>query len=94
MLFVFSVTAVKIAIGKPLFSLDFVFAYESFSINLAFSCCSQGIIMLIMATDMARHSEILDQFKAQVESGFNFDNQEHLNYVSLIFINPMPFFFH
>ncbi|XP_030833794.1 high affinity cGMP-specific 3',5'-cyclic phosphodiesterase 9A isoform X2 [Strongylocentrotus purpuratus] len=46
----------------------------------------QGIIMLIMATDMARHSEILDQFKAQVESGFDFSNQEHLNYLRMVLI--------
>ncbi|XP_063960287.1 high affinity cGMP-specific 3',5'-cyclic phosphodiesterase 9A-like [Lytechinus pictus] len=46
----------------------------------------QGIIMLIMATDMARHSEILDQFKAQVEGGFDFENQEHLNYLRMVLI--------
>ena len=40
--------------------------------------------MLIMATDMARHSEIIDQFESQVKDGFDFKNQEHLNYVSIV----------
>ena len=43
----------------------------------------QGVIMLILATDMARHSEILDQFKKYVKNGFEISNEEHLNYVSI-----------
>ncbi|XP_022090875.1 high affinity cGMP-specific 3',5'-cyclic phosphodiesterase 9A-like isoform X2 [Acanthaster planci] len=51
-----------------------------------FKVIRQGIIMLILATDMARHSEILDQFKKYVESGFNFNNEEHLNYLKMLLI--------
>ena len=42
----------------------------------------QGMISLILATDMARHSEILDKFKSQVEGNFDFNSAEHLNSVS------------
>ncbi len=44
----------------------------------------QGMISLILATDMARHSEILDKFKSQVEGNFDFNSAEHLNSVSVI----------
>eukprot|EP00061_Rhincodon_typus_P016650 g44977.t1 len=36
----------------------------------------QGIITLILATDMARHGEILDSFKPKVAT-FDFLNEEH-----------------
>ncbi|XP_078283128.1 high affinity cGMP-specific 3',5'-cyclic phosphodiesterase 9A-like isoform X3 [Rhinoraja longicauda] len=36
----------------------------------------QGIITLILATDMARHGEILDTFKPKVDN-FDFSNEEH-----------------
>ena len=39
--------------------------------------------MLILATDMARHSEILETFKAKVDK-FDFANEDHLNSVSRI----------
>ncbi|XP_038058102.1 high affinity cGMP-specific 3',5'-cyclic phosphodiesterase 9A-like isoform X2 [Patiria miniata] len=51
-----------------------------------FKAIRQGIIMLILATDMARHSEILDQFKKYVETGFEFTNEEHLNYLKMLLI--------
>ena len=44
--------------------------------------------MLILATDMARHSEILEAFKAKIEKGFDFTNEDHLNSV-----NCSPFTF-
>lgn len=43
----------------------------------------KGIITLILATDMARHGEILDKFKPKVET-FDFSNEEHKISVSKI----------
>lgn len=43
--------------------------------------CFQGIITLILATDMARHGEILDSFKQKVDN-FDFTNEEHVTCVS------------
>ncbi|GAB0178278.1 high affinity cGMP-specific 3',5'-cyclic phosphodiesterase 9A [Grus japonensis] len=37
----------------------------------------QGIITLILATDMARHAEILDSFKEKMEN-FDYSNEEHM----------------
>lgn len=42
--------------------------------------CFQGIITLILATDMARHGEILDSFKQKVDN-FDFTNEEHVTCV-------------
>jgi len=39
--------------------------------------------MLILATDMARHSEILETFKAKIDK-FDFGNEDHLNSVRKI----------
>ncbi|XP_031815085.1 high affinity cGMP-specific 3',5'-cyclic phosphodiesterase 9A isoform X1 [Sarcophilus harrisii] len=39
----------------------------------------QGIITLILATDMARHAEILDSFKEKMEN-FDYTNEEHMIY--------------
>ena len=36
--------------------------------------------MLILATDMARHSEILESFKSKVDQ-FDFSNEDHVNSV-------------
>jgi hypothetical protein len=43
----------------------------------------EGVIRCILATDMARHNEILDQFK-QITPVFDFANLTHANLVSLI----------
>nr|XP_042715144.1 high affinity cGMP-specific 3',5'-cyclic phosphodiesterase 9A isoform X3 [Chrysemys picta bellii] len=37
----------------------------------------QGIITLILATDMARHAEILDSFKEKMDN-FDYSNEEHV----------------
>ncbi|KAH0518201.1 High affinity cGMP-specific 3',5'-cyclic phosphodiesterase 9A [Microtus ochrogaster] len=37
----------------------------------------QGMITLILATDMARHAEIMDSFKEKMEN-FDYSNEEHL----------------
>ena len=41
----------------------------------------QGIITLVLATDMARHGEILTSFKEKLEN-FDFTNDQHLAAVS------------
>ncbi|CAI9738060.1 affinity cGMP-specific 3 3' [Octopus vulgaris] len=44
-----------------------------------------GITMLILATDMARHAEIMDKFNSIV-SDFNFENKDHLNTLKMVLI--------
>lgn len=39
--------------------------------------------MLVLATDMARHGEILESFKSKIDN-FDFTNDDHLNSVGLI----------
>ncbi|TKC46022.1 hypothetical protein EI555_012564 [Monodon monoceros] len=41
----------------------------------------QGVITLILATDMARHAEIMDSFKEKMEN-FDYSNEEHMTLVS------------
>lgn len=41
----------------------------------------QGIITLILATDMARHAEIMDSFKETMKN-FDYSNEEHVTLVS------------
>lgn len=43
---------------------------------------SQGMTMLILATDMARHGEIMESFKEKLASGFDFANKEHMDTVT------------
>lgn len=40
----------------------------------------QGMITLILATDMARHAEIMDSFKEKMEN-FDYSNEEHMTLV-------------
>ena len=40
----------------------------------------QGTITLILATDMARHGEILDSFKQKVDN-FDYSDEEHVTCV-------------
>ena len=42
----------------------------------------QGIIELILATDMARHGEFMEQYKKCLASGFDVQNEEHLKTVN------------
>ena len=42
----------------------------------------EGMIRCILATDMARHNEILNQFN-QIAPEFDYDNRAHINLVSL-----------
>lgn len=43
----------------------------------------QGMITLILATDMARHAEIMDSFKEKMEN-FDYSNEEHLTLVGCV----------
>ncbi|XP_043556147.1 high affinity cGMP-specific 3',5'-cyclic phosphodiesterase 9A-like [Chiloscyllium plagiosum] len=45
----------------------------------------QGIINLILATDMARHGEILDNFKQKIET-FDFSNEEDVTCLKMVLI--------
>ncbi|KAJ8316198.1 hypothetical protein KUTeg_006212, partial [Tegillarca granosa] len=50
-----------------------------------------GMTMLILATDMARHGEIMDNFKAKIEMGFDHKDKENLDtgLVTLILATDM-----
>lgn len=54
--------------------------FENFDAEL-FRTVREGIIRCILATDMARHNEILDQFREAIEEGFDFTNKVHVNLV-------------
>lgn len=41
----------------------------------------KGITMLILATDMARHEEIMDNFKMKLEPEFDYKNKDSLDTV-------------
>ncbi|XP_052348797.1 high affinity cGMP-specific 3',5'-cyclic phosphodiesterase 9A-like isoform X2 [Oncorhynchus keta] len=51
----------------------------------AFKQIRQGIITLILATDMARHGEILDSFKHKVDR-FDFSDEEHVTCLKMVLI--------
>uniref|UniRef100_A0A3B3IB13 Phosphodiesterase n=1 Tax=Oryzias latipes TaxID=8090 RepID=A0A3B3IB13_ORYLA len=51
----------------------------------AFKKIRQGIITLILATDMARHGEILETFKLNVDH-FDFTNEEHVASLKTVMI--------
>ncbi|XP_029568162.1 high affinity cGMP-specific 3',5'-cyclic phosphodiesterase 9A isoform X5 [Salmo trutta] len=51
----------------------------------AFKQIRQGINTLILATDMARHGEILDSFKHKVDS-FDFSDEEHVTCLKMVLI--------
>jgi hypothetical protein len=40
--------------------------------------------MLILATDMARHAEIMDSFKDKLATGFDFNSKEHMDTVRFV----------
>ncbi|KAA3673314.1 high affinity cGMP-specific 3',5'-cyclic phosphodiesterase 9, partial [Paragonimus westermani] len=46
----------------------------------------QGITSLILATDMARHGEILDSMKRNLEEGFNLEKKEHRETLKMVLI--------
>ena len=42
----------------------------------------QGIIELILATDMAKHAEIMKKYSECLSGGFDKNNEEHVQLVS------------
>ncbi|KAL0985555.1 hypothetical protein UPYG_G00158550 [Umbra pygmaea] len=58
--------------------------FSSFDAD-TFKQIRQGIITLILATDMARHGEILDSFKIKVDS-FDFTDEEHVTCLKMVLI--------
>lgn len=52
-------------------------------------CIFKGTITLILATDMARHGEILDSFKQKVDS-FDYTDEEHMTCVRTAASFPLP----
>ncbi|TRY64855.1 hypothetical protein DNTS_006188 [Danionella cerebrum] len=51
----------------------------------AYKQIRQAIITLVLATDMARHGEILDSFKHKVDN-FDFTNDEHVTCLKMVLI--------
>ncbi|XP_047457903.1 high affinity cGMP-specific 3',5'-cyclic phosphodiesterase 9A isoform X4 [Mugil cephalus] len=51
----------------------------------AFKQIRQGTITLILATDMARHGEILDSFKQKVDN-FDYADEEHVTCLKMVLI--------
>lgn len=57
-----------------------------------FRVIREGIIRCILATDMARHNEILAQFKEAVVDGFDFTNKTHVNLVSNLHLSLLIYY--
>ena len=45
----------------------------------------QDMIILILATDMSRHAEILEAFKAKIDN-FDFQSEDHITSLKMILI--------
>lgn len=59
-------------------------SFQSISYNcIVLFSVLQGITQLILATDMARHSEIIENFKSKLDGNFDFKNKEQLDTVSM-----------
>ena len=56
-----------------------------FSVVLVQFSCVQDMIILMLATDMARHAEILDNFKQKLDN-FDYSSEDHLNTLKMILI--------
>lgn len=52
----------------------------------AFKRVRAGMTQLILATDMARHSEIIESFKSKLEGKFDFSNKENLDTLKMVLI--------
>lgn len=59
--------------------------FKSFS-SEDFKQVREGMIRCILATDMARHNEILTNFR-EITPVFNYDDKAHVNLVSLLSLN-------
>jgi len=58
--------------------------FASFSSDM-YKSVREGIIRCILATDMARHNEILNQFN-QIAPVFDYDNRDHINLLCMVLI--------
>ncbi|XP_022914098.1 high affinity cGMP-specific 3',5'-cyclic phosphodiesterase 9A isoform X2 [Onthophagus taurus] len=58
--------------------------FKSFSVE-SFKVVREGMIRCILATDMARHNEILSQFKETVPD-FDYNNKAHVNLLCMVLI--------
>lgn len=65
----------------PLISTEYLLTYFTFFI-LSHRDVREGIIRCILATDMARHNEILTQFQ-EATPIFDYNNKVHTNLVSI-----------
>ncbi|CAC5357548.1 PDE9 [Mytilus coruscus] len=45
-----------------------------------------GMTMLVLATDMARHGEIMDGFKEKLELGFDYSKKDHMDSLKMVLI--------
>ncbi|XP_073973492.1 phosphodiesterase 9 isoform X2 [Rhodnius prolixus] len=52
----------------------------------SFKIIREGIIRCILATDMARHNEILAQFKEALSQGFDYSDKTHVNLLCMVLI--------
>ncbi|XP_071957474.1 high affinity cGMP-specific 3',5'-cyclic phosphodiesterase 9A-like [Antedon mediterranea] len=46
----------------------------------------QEMITLILATDMGNHGDVMNEFKRQIEQGFDFNNEDHLKSLKMVLI--------
>ncbi|XP_041858243.1 high affinity cGMP-specific 3',5'-cyclic phosphodiesterase 9A isoform X2 [Melanotaenia boesemani] len=72
------------AVAFKIFSQPECNIFSSFPPD-AYKQIRQGTITLILATDMARHGEILDSFKEKVDH-FDFTDQEHVTCLKMMLI--------
>ncbi|XP_064651185.1 high affinity cGMP-specific 3',5'-cyclic phosphodiesterase 9A-like isoform X5 [Lineus longissimus] len=54
--------------------------------NETFKRIRSGMTMLILATDMARHSEIMECFKTKLSEGFDFPMKDHVDTLKMVLI--------
>lgn len=62
--------------------------FKSFT-NEDFKTVREGMIRSILATDMARHNEILSQFREMIPE-FDYSNKAHVNLVSMKYVLKLP----
>uniref|UniRef100_A0A3B4ZLG0 Phosphodiesterase n=1 Tax=Stegastes partitus TaxID=144197 RepID=A0A3B4ZLG0_9TELE len=72
------------AVAFQIFSQPDCNIFSSFDPE-AFKQIRQGTITLILATDMARHGEILDSFKQKVDN-FDYTDEEHITCLKMVLI--------
>ncbi|KAF0025999.1 hypothetical protein F2P81_020736 [Scophthalmus maximus] len=71
--------------NNPFHNFRHCFCVTQMMYSMICLCSLQGTITLILATDMARHGEILDSFKQKVDS-FDFTDEEHATCLKMVLI--------